>query len=377
VNFVLFYHSFRSCWNHGNAHFLRGICRELVRRGHGVAVYEAEDAWSAVNALQDGGGAALEEAARLVPGVAQHRYHLASLDLDCALSDADVVLVHEWNDPELIARVGRRRREGGRFRLLFHDTHHCAVTQPDRIGRFDLDAFDAVLAFGAVLRDIYRGLGWGHRAFTWHEAADTALFRPQPSVAKQTDVIWVGNWGDGERDRELREFLIGPIRRAGVSARVHGVRYPDHALQQLDAANIEFAGWLPNHRVPDAFARARATVHVPRRPYVQALPGIPTIRVFEALACGIPLVSAPWSDEEKLFPPGSYVNVADGDAAAAALRLIIHDPGFAGEMAAIGRKTIEARHSCAHRVDELFAILDRLGAAQRPTRRATEATVAL
>ena len=43
------------------------------------------------------------------------------------------------------------------------------------------------------------------------------------------------------------------------------------------------------------------TVHVPRRPYVDALPGIPTIRVFEALACGIPLVSAPWRDEEGLF----------------------------------------------------------------------------
>ena len=52
------------------------------------------------------------------------------------------------------------------------------------------------------------------------------------------------------------------------------------------------------------------TVHVPRRPYVEALPGIPTIRVFEALACGIPLVSAPWADSEGLFPPGRLPLVA-------------------------------------------------------------------
>ena len=45
-------------------------------------------------------------------------------------------------------------------------------------------------------------------------------------------------------------------------------------------------------------------MHVPRGPYAEALPGIPTIRVFEALACGIPLVSAPWDDCEGLFQPG-------------------------------------------------------------------------
>ena len=56
--------------------------------------------------------------------------------------------------------------------------------------------------------------------------------------------------------------------------------------------------------LPTSFAQHRMTIHVPRRPYVEALPGIPTIRVFEALACGIPLVSAPWQDEEALVPAG-------------------------------------------------------------------------
>ena len=74
------------------------------------------------------------------------------------------------------------------------------------------------------------------------------------------------------------------MARLGLTARIHGVRYPPHARALLDAHGVEYAGWLPNHRVPDVFAAFRVTVHVPRRPYVAMLPGIPTIRPFEALA---------------------------------------------------------------------------------------------
>ena len=89
----------------------------------------------------------------------------------------------------------------------------------------------------------------------------------------------------------MSEFLIEPVRDLGLSARVHGVRYPPEGRAALAAAGIDYAGYLPNFRAPQAFAAARVTVHIPRRPYATALPGIPTIRVFEALACGIPLVS--------------------------------------------------------------------------------------
>jgi spore maturation protein CgeB len=227
---------------------------------------------------------------------------------------------------------------------------------------YDLTHYDGVLAFGRVLRDLYLDRGWTPRAFTWHEAADTRLFHPIAGEPIEGDLVWVGNWGDDERTAELHEFLLEPVRDLGLRARVHGVRYPAEARSALDAAGIEFAGWLPNHRVPRAFARFRATVHVPRRPYVRALPGIPTIRVFEALACGIPLVSAPWPDVEELFTPGEDFLVArDGAAMRRQLRHLLHDPDFARELAERGRRTILARHTCAHRVHELLEIAAELG----------------
>jgi spore maturation protein CgeB len=367
MKFVLFYHSLVSCWNHGNAHFLRGFARELIRAGHDVVVYEPQNGWSRTNALTEP-GPALPDAQDLVPGIEHRFYQMNDLDLDRALDHADVVLVHEWNEPELVARIGACRLRAN-FLLLFHDTHHRAVTAPDELDRFDLDAYDGVLAFGDVLCDIYKRRGWGRRAYTWHEAADTALFHPSPGEP-ETDIIWIGNWGDGEREAELVELLLEPAARLNLRIRIHGVRYPEHVRARLDAGGVQYEGWLPNHIVPSAFARARMTVHVPRRPYVEALPGIPTIRIFEALACGVPLVTARWHDVERLFPPGSFLNVATGSEMTAALDLLRKDPAMAADLARAGLQAIEARHTCTHRVAELLNIcanLDQPARRERPT----------
>src|SRR5262245_50241633 len=129
MRFVMFYQSLVSDWNHGNAHFLRGIVSELQRRGHQVAVYEPREGWSLTNLLADHGGEALEAFHRAFPELASYAYDLESLDLDEALADGDVVIVHEWNDPELVRAIGERRAKA-RWRLFFHDTHHRAVSDP-------------------------------------------------------------------------------------------------------------------------------------------------------------------------------------------------------------------------------------------------------
>ncbi len=272
------------------------------------------------------------------------------------------MVVHEWTDPALVARLGRARVGGARFTLLFHDTHHRAVSAKGEIGGLELSGYDGVLAFGETLRERYLKAGWGRQVFTWHEAADTSLFRPHPEVEAEGDLIWVGNWGDDERSEELETFLIGPAERLGLRTRINGVRYPDHALRRLSAAGIDFAGSIPNAEVPEAFARHRVTVHVPRRPYVGSLPGIPTIRPFEALACGIPLISAPWDDAEGLFRPGDFRFARDGGEMTRHLRELVNDAEAAREQAERGLETILARHTCGHRADELLEVLMRLGA---------------
>jgi spore maturation protein CgeB len=361
VRVTIFCHSLLSDWNHGNAHFLRGVCSDLLLRGHDVQVLEPRDAWSVTNLLAEYGDSPLQGFARAYPHLHSTRYDLATLDLDATLAEADLVLVHEWNEHALVQRIGEHRKANGHYRLLFHDTHHRAVTDPKSMAAYDLRHYDGVLAFGSAIRDLYRRNGWAQRAWTWHEAADHRVFRPLPGDQRAGDLVWIGNWGDEERTAELHEFLLEPVRSLGLKARIHGVRYPAHALQALQEAGIVYGGWLPNYDAPKVFARYRATVHVPRRPYVQALPGIPTIRVFEALACGIPLVSAPWDDREGLFEPGEDFLVAqDGQAMREHLRALLHDDDLAQALARQGRRTILARHTCAHRVDELLEIYDEI-----------------
>ena len=225
------------------------------------------------------------------------------------------------------------------------------------MARFELDAYDGVLAYGRVIRDLYLERGWADRAWTWHEAADVRVFRPLPTERREAELVWVGNWGDGERTRELEEFLLEPARKLRLDGAVYGVRYPDEAVKAVRRAGLRYGGWVANHRVPRLFARHRVTVHVPRRPYVESLPGIPTIRPFEALACGIPLVCSPWDDAEGLFEAGrDYLLARDGDEMRRHLRELLHDPALARSLAEHGLRTIRERHTCAHRVDELLAI---------------------
>ncbi len=362
MRIVYFTHSLRSCWNHGNAHFLRGVLSELAARGHNVEAYEPEGAWSLANLLKDHGEKGLDAFAKAYPGLEPRNYERPEEGAAHAVG-ADLVIVHEWNDPELVAAVGRLRARAGRFTLLFHDTHHRAVSAPHEMRAYDLESYDGVLAFGAALAQVYRRWGWGNRVFVWHEAADTRRFHPPADEGPREGLVWIGNWGDDERSKELIDFLLKPARDSDLPLDVYGVRYPEAAKQTLRRFGTRYHGWLPNAAAPDVFAKHLATVHVPRRFYTRILPGIPTIRVFEVLACGIPLVSALWEDIEQLFRVGEdFLMVRDGEEMTHTLAQLKRDPELRASLVRSGLETIRARHTCAHRVDELMAIVERLRA---------------
>jgi spore maturation protein CgeB len=213
-----------------------------------------------------------------------------------------------------------------------------------------------------VITEIYIKEGWAKRAWTWHEAADTRRFKPMLATSYEGDLVWIGNWGDDERTKELFEFLIQPVKELKLKAKIYGVRYPDHAKKALADAGIEYGGWLPNYKAPEVFAHYRMTAHVPRGPYVRSLPGIPTIRPFEAMACGIPLLSAPWNDAEHLFTPGTdFQFVQNGREMKTWMQKVLSNETFVSGMTAHALQTIQQKHTCAHRVDELYAICEELG----------------
>lgn len=361
MRIVVFCHSLLSDWNHGNAHFLRGLMSELAARGHSVTGFESADAWSAVNLIADRGALPLAELGRVYPNLQVIRYQRSHVDLEQLTEHADLVMVHEWSEPSLVQALGRRRQQGAPWLLLFHDTHHRAVSASETLERLDLSGYDGVLAFGETVRERYLGAGWNRRAFTFHEAADTRVFGPRPELEAEDDLVWVGNFGDDERTSELHEFLLKPAQAVGASGSVYGVRYPASAKAAVAAAGLRYRGFAPNYSVPEIFARHRVTVHVPRRPYVTHLPGIPTIRVFEALACGIPLVSAPWSDCEGLFREGDFLWARNRGEMETALGQLLRDPGLRAHVAAQGRATILERHTCAHRAEQLLSICAGLG----------------
>ena len=368
LHVAMFYHSLVSDWNHGNAHFLRGIATELQARGHEVRVFEPENGWSRQNLLRDYGPDAIRRFEHAFPHLRSETYRPESIDLEHALDGMDLVLVHEWNEPALVAAVGRYRREHHGVRVFFHDTHHRAITAAHELDRFDLSEYDGVLAYGESLRQAYLRLGWGRQVHVWHEAADIRTFHPHASGEIAGEVVWIGNWGDDERTEELRDYFLRPVRDCGCRAEAYGVRYPESAQTELQSAGIAYRGWVPNFEVPQVFSRFKATIHVPRRPYTRQLPGIPTIRPFEALACGIPLVSAPWDDTEGLFHVGrDFLMAKNRSEMTRYLTGVLNDAALARSLRTNGLETILSRHTCAHRVNELMTIYEDILPAQIAT----------
>ncbi len=357
MKFLLFYHSAYSDWNHGNAHFLRGITKSLQKRGHEVIIYEPENGWSLQNLLKTQGIERLEEFKKYYPTIHPQFYNSNKSLSKKIFKDVDVVIVHEWNSPKLIEEIGNYKEKYG-FTLLFHDTHHRAVSDTENLAKNTFVNYDGVLVFGKILKDLYLKNNWNKNVWVWHEAADAEMFHPQRNNSKEGDLVWIGNWGDNERAEELQEYLINPIKNLGIKAKIYGVRYPKEIIKLLEKSGIEYGGWLPNYKVPEIFSKYNLTVHIPRKPYVEQLLGIPTIRPFEAMSCGIPLVSAPWEDTENLFSTNKdYLLAKNPEEMERLIYEVLQNHNLSTALSENGRKVILEKHTCDHRVQELEKII--------------------
>ncbi len=179
MRIVFFVHSLLSDWNHGNAHFLRGVGAELQARGHDVRFFEPRDAWSLQNLLTDHGEAALAGFRAAYPTLQSNRYDLATLDLDETLDGVE---------PRHRPRV-ERPRPGAAHRRRAADPPRptgCSSTTPTTApspppSRWRPTTFRTTTACwpsATSSASLYLERGWASRAWTWHEAADTRLFHP-------------------------------------------------------------------------------------------------------------------------------------------------------------------------------------------------------
>ena len=361
TRFAFFYQSVISDWNHGNAHFLRGMMRALQTRGHSVVCYEQVDNWSLSNLLSVNANAVDEFVAQF-PDLRFEQYELGPGLEQWAkerLAATEIAVVHEWNAPELIRLVGRMCRDLG-VRAFFHDTHYRVVLDDAYRASLGLQDYEDILAYSPSVAERYRQLGFD-RVHVLHEAADVTVFAPLP-IPKMTDVVFVGNYGDGDRSDELEDYVFGPRSSLSrLSYAVYGVRYPERVVSRLnDGLDISYGGWLPNVLVPGVYSAARVVLHVPRRQYVTLLPGTPTIRVFEALATGACLISLPWQDTDHLFDVGKDYVVAHSPAEMRdMIAWLCEDEAARSALGAHGRRTILNRHTCAHRADQLLKVLSR------------------
>jgi spore maturation protein CgeB len=359
TRFALFCQSVISDWNHGNAHFLRGLARALQARGHQVVCYEQVDNWSISHLLQHAPDA-IEAFRSSFPDLHVERYQL-NHDLETwlrqTLSQIDVAVVHEWNAPQVIRNVARFSKQLG-IKAFFHDTHYRVVLDSAYREQLALEHFDGILAFSPSIAQRYRELGFSN-VHVLHEAADTSVYHPLP-LPKTADVVFVGNYGDTDRSDELEDYVFGP--RADLphlAYAIYGVRYPEHVLTRFrNGLDVRYRGWLPNVRVPHIYSAARVVLHVPRRQYVELLPGTPTIRVFEALASGACLISLPWPDTDHLFEAGQDYLVARSPAEMRGMiDWLCRDDSARERIGRHGRRTILDRHTCGHRAEQLLTVV--------------------
>lgn len=335
-------------------HFLRGICGELSERGNEVVFYETG---------RDGPSTAAHIVARSYPSLRVERWSLGS-ELAGAVDGAALVVVHELTEPLLTAALGKLRSESHGWELCFFDTHRARRSERGDTWA-ELPGYDAVLASAEVLRERYANAGWAGRVFTWHEAADTKVWKPESEGESRVrgkglgDVVWEEPWDDAQTSELRRALFLRPLAALRLEASAFGAEYSSTSILELKRANIDYLGTLPNHRLPEVFQRHRVVMHLPSA-RTGGLSGLPSIRFFEALACGVPLVSGPWKDTEQLFRRGDYAVAESTEQMKTVLRELVSNPALRDAMAARGLETVRARHTCAHRADELLAIWSQL-----------------
>ena len=336
--------SITSSWGNGHATTYRGLVRELVRRGHDVLFLERDRPWYADN--------------RDLPQPPFGRTALYA-DLDAlrsahaaAIGGADLVIVGSYV-PDGVA-VGDWVQAEASGLTAFYDIDtpvtlaKLARGESDYLDARQIAGYDLYLSFtgGPTLRRLEREFG-APAARVLYCSVDPELYHPEPRRA-EWDLGYLGTYS-GDRQPTIESLLLRPAR-AWPEGRftLAGPQYPEGIVWP---ANLEYTLHLPPAAHRAFYNRQRFTLNVTRADMVEA-GWSPSVRLFEAAACGTPIVSDRWSGIETLLEPGREIFLASSPAEV--LRLLRGLPE--SERRAVGRRArarILAEHTAAHRAAEL------------------------
>ena len=342
--------SLSSSWGNGHATTYRSLLKAFAKRGHDVLFLERDVPWYSGSARD----MADPDFCRLVfySDVADLEVHRATI------AGADAVIVGSYV-PDGIA-VGTFAQTTAQGVTAFYDIDTpvtlaalsagtCTYLRPDQIA-----GYDHYLSFtgGPTLRHLERDYG-SPDARALYCCVDPDLYHPRQD-ARRWDLSYLGTYSP-DRQPVLERLLLEPARRApDLRFVVAGPQYPAEIAWPANVERFEHVG--PQDHA-EFYGASRFTLNVTRADMVRAGYS-PSVRLFEAAACGTPIVSDIWDGIETVLTPGVSIILAQG-ADDVLARLQDPDDRVRNDIAAAARRQVLAHHTAAHRAAELEAALVR------------------
>lgn len=350
-NYVFLGLSITSSWGNGHATTYRGLLRELSARGHHVWFLERDlDFYAANRDLR----APSYCAVGLYRSIDELRDRYARL-----VREADMVILGSYV-PEGVG-VGRWVRSLARGATAFYDIDtpvtlaKLARHEHDYLSDDLIPTFDVYLSFtgGPTLRVLERRYK-ARRAVALHCSVDPALYYPE-HVEQKWDLGYLGTYSD-DRQAALERLLLEPARR-WPAGRFH-VAGPQYPSELRWPPNVEREVHLAPHEHRAYYRAQRFTLNITRRDMIAA-GWSPSVRLFEAAACAVPIISDWWDGLDTVLCPGKEILIAARpDEVLAHLQgRTEHERQRVGERA---RRRVLGEHTAAHRAEALERLTDEL-----------------
>lgn len=352
MKLVIFGLTVSSSWGNGHATLWRGLCRALHRQGHHVVFFERDvpyyagqrDLWS----LPGGGELVLYPSwDEVLPHARRHAAEADAVMVTSYCADAVAACALAMEAPAPV-RCFYDMDTGVTLESLAAG-QHVPYLPPD-----GLRGFDVVLSFtgGRALDALRTRLG-ARRVAPLYGSVDPDVHRPVPSVDHyRADLSYLGTYA-ADRQEALERLFVDAARRLPAHRfLIGGAQYP-HDFPWT--TNLFFVRHMPPDHHPAFFSSSRLTLNVTRRGMAE-LGWCPSGRLFEAAACGAPLLSDAWEGLDAFLAPDREILVAETtDDTVRALRM---EPGALAEIARAARARVLDEHTADRRATDLIAALE-------------------